>query len=232
METIEIKYFFSSKNEFKTSFNISIDPKTIQLCNHQTEPLPSWTILQSHQCPICPIQSKATTYCPLSVNLVKIVSDFQDLISHDRINVEVITPERKFTKETSAQEGISSLMGLYIAISACPLTDFFKPMARFHLPFANEEETIIRAVSTYLLANYFVKGHKGSLDLNKLTKIYNNIQTVNIHIAHRLRMACKKDSTINAVILLDLFAKAMPPAIEESLEKFRHLYAPFFNNIF
>jgi hypothetical protein len=46
-------------------------------------------------------------------------------------------------------------MGLLIAGSSCPYTHFFKPMARFHLPFANKDETLWRAAATYLLARYF-----------------------------------------------------------------------------
>jgi hypothetical protein len=32
-----------------------------------------------------------------------------------------------------------------------------KPMARFHLPLASEEETIYRATTMYLLAQYFLR---------------------------------------------------------------------------
>jgi len=44
---------------------------------------------------------------------------------------------------------------------------------------------------------------------------------------HRLRSASEKDSAANALVLLDLFAKAVPYAIEDSLEEVRYLFAPY-----
>jgi len=123
-------------------------------------------------------------------------------------------------------------MGLVIAISECPHTDFLKPMARFHLPFATEEETIWRATSTYLLAQYFliIKGHRIDLELDGLSRIYDNIEKLNASIVKRLRAAGKKDSTINALVHLDVFAKYIKPGVEESLDKIRHIFTPFLNN--
>ncbi len=42
-----------------------------------------------------------------------------------------------------------------IAASACPHTDFLKPLARIHLPFPSLEEIVSRIVSAYLLFQYF-----------------------------------------------------------------------------
>ena len=39
-----------------------------------------------------------------------------------------------------------------MATAGCPWTDRLRPMARFHLPFANEAETVYRSVSMYLLS--------------------------------------------------------------------------------
>ena len=49
---------------------------------------------------------------------------------------------------------------------------------------------------------------------------------VNAGLAERLREATHEDSTLNAVVLLDVFAKTLPMVIEESLEELRHLFAP------
>lgn len=102
-------------------------------------------------------------------------------------------------------------------------------MARFHLPFANEEETIWRAASTYLLGQYFLKKEKFDIDLEfqGLAKIYDNIETMNIYILKRLRSISQKDSAINALIHLDVFAKYLNPGIETSLDRVRDLIAPF-----
>lgn len=120
-------------------------------------------------------------------------------------------------------------MGLVIAASGCPHTAFFGPMARFHLPLASEDETTYRAASMYLMAQYFLKkeGHEADLDLKGLTEIYRNIQVVNAYVVKRLRTATKKDSSLNAIVLLDMYAKTLSYAIEESLEGLRYLFSPF-----
>ena len=58
--------------------------------------------------------------------------------SSERIRLEVTTTDRFVAQDTSAQKGISSMMGLIIATSGCPHTAFLRPMARFHQPLAGE----------------------------------------------------------------------------------------------
>ncbi|MCW9015646.1 MAG: hypothetical protein OQJ89_01645, partial [Kangiellaceae bacterium] len=60
-----------------------------------------------------------------------------------------------------------------------------------------------------------------------LKKIYDDIRIVNTSIAERLRAASKADASTNAIILLDMFAKAAPYIIEEHLEEFRYLFEHF-----
>ena len=102
-------------------------------------------------------------------------------------------------------------------------------MARFHLPLATEQETIYRASSMYLLAQYFLKksGKEADLDLCGLNDIYENLQEINIYCAKRLSNASPSDSTINSVVLLDMFAKTVLYGIKESLEELQYLFQPF-----
>jgi hypothetical protein len=102
-------------------------------------------------------------------------------------------------------------------------------MARFHLPFADEVETLYRATSMYLLAQYFKKKANKTPDfkLNGLNKIYHNLHLVNTSLAYRLRNASQTDSTVNALVLLDVFTKTLPSAIEESLKELRYLFADY-----
>ena len=85
------------------------------------------------------------------------------------------------------------------------------------------------ATSMYLLAQYFLKmeGRHADLELEGLTEIYHNMQIVNVAIANRLRSTSMSDSSINAIIILDNYAKSLPYAIEKSLEDLRHLFLPF-----
>ena len=231
MNTIEIQYCFRFPDNSKEDFKLELHPHKIELTGNIPEFLPKWARLDFHQCPHCPLDVASDPYCPLASNIVNIVKRFDGLVSYDRIRVDVITAERKISQLTTVQKGISSLMGLVIAASGCPHTAFFKAMGRFHLPLASNEETIFRATSMYLLAQYFLKmdGRQADLELSGLTKIYRNIQIVNVAIARRLRSTSMSDSLINAIVILDNFAKNLPFAIEKSLEDLRHLFLPFIN---
>ena len=81
----------------------------------------------------------------------------------------------------------------------------------------------------YLLAQYFLKkkGHVADLELEGLSRIYANMQIINLSIVKRLRAATTTDSSINAIVILDNYAKSMPFAIEKSLEDIRYLFSSF-----
>ena len=160
---------------------------------------------------------------------IDIVDRFDHILSYDKIMLEVMMDERIVIRSTTAQKGLSSLVGIVIAASSCPHTKFFKPMLRFHLPLASEAETIYRAASMYLLAQYFVlnEGKKADFELHGLEEIYNNMHMINVAIAERLRVASKTDALINAIILLDMFTKSIPSVIEESLDELRYLFTPY-----
>jgi hypothetical protein len=150
-------------------------------------------------------------------------------MSYETIHVDVITKERNISKQTTAQRGLSSLMGLVIASSGCPHTAFFRPMARFHLPLASVTETVYRASSMYLLSQYFLNqnGKSTDPDLKGLERIYDNMREVNIAVAKRLRYATKADSSVNAIVILDAFAMAMPTCIAESLNDLQYLFTSY-----
>ena len=231
MKDISVQYRFILSKQSDELFDITIDAQTLSLKDNLPDTLPDWTKLEFYQCPNCPLSPTKTIHCPLAGNLVNIVSRFNRLLSYDQIEVEVISQKRIISNVTTAQRGLRSLMGLIIAVSDCPHTLFLKPMARFHLPFSDETETIYRATSMYLLAQYFRKkaNKKPDFKLTGLTEIYHNLHLVNTSIAHRLRNASQADSTVNALVLLDIFTKTLPKAIEESLQEIHHLFAPFLN---
>jgi hypothetical protein len=229
MGTLSIQYNFTLADGSKENFSLAINDNTIELIDFAPKNLPDWTRLDFHKCPHCPFDSASTPYCPVAKNLVPIVTLFEKLLSYDEIYVEVVTKERTMAQDTTAQRAISALMGLVIAASGCPHTSYFKPMARFHLPFASEKETLYRATSMYLLAQYFLKkeGYDFDLDLKGLTEIYKNIQKVNMTISERIRSSSVTDSSVNAIVLLDMYAKAIPYVIKDHLEDIRYLFSSF-----
>jgi len=230
METISIKYRFVLPDGSEQVYDLQLDKENLELRGNTPGSIPSWVNLDFFQCPNCPLSAKTHPHCPLALNLVNIIKGFDSLVSYEKIHVEVITKERIVSADTTAQKGISSLMGLVIAGSDCPHTVFFKSMARYHLPFASEEETIYRSTSTYLLAQYFQqkKDRTTDIELKGLKNIYENVQIVNKAVAKRLRAATKTDSSVNAIIHLDVFAQILPCAITESLEEICYLFEPFF----
>jgi|WetSurMetagenome_2_1015567.scaffolds.fasta_scaffold216171_1 hypothetical protein len=229
MQTITIHYIFKFKDRNENHVHVKLDANTLDLIADVPASLPAWTNLDFHQCPNCPLTVQANPKCPVAVHLVRLVESFEQLQSHDVIRVEIMTPERITFHETSAQKGLSSLLGLIMSTCGCPHMEFFKPMARFHLPFANSLETTFRAVSMYLIAQYFrrKKGMQADLELEGLKKIYSNIQLINTAMAERLRAITSKDVALNALVVLDIFAQSVPFSIDESLDEIRHLFTSY-----
>lgn len=229
MDAFNIQYCFKFPDGRQQTYDLKLDAKTLDLVVDLPEKSPLWTSLDFHQCPNCTLTLQENPHCPSAVSLISLVTSCSRVLSYDDVQVEILTPERTVSKYTNAQKGLSSLIGLMMATSGCPHTSYFKPMARFHLPLATEEETIYRAASMYLLAQYFLYKQECDIDLelNGLKTIYENIHIVNRAMAERLRAASQEDSSVNALIILDLFAKTLPYAIKDSLKEIRYLFKPF-----
>lgn len=229
MDTIKIKYIFQWPDAREDAYELVLDGVTLDIVSPRPEKVPQWAMLDFNKCPSCPLDAESSPYCPLAVTLVSLNSGFAHLDSYGKVHVAVVTTERTTMKDTTVQQAASSLMGLVGPCSGCPHTRFFRPMARFHQPFATAQETIYRASSMYLLAQYFLsaEGREADSGIAGLNDIYQKLHEVNIHCAMRLRHGASSDSTVNAVVLLDMFAKSMSYAIEESLEELGHLFHPF-----
>jgi hypothetical protein len=104
----------------------------------------------------------------------------------------------------------------------CPVMDPLRPLVRFHLPFASMEETEFRIVSMYLIAQYLRQkaGKTPDWSLEGLQVIYDKVQDVNRCFAGRLRAATTKDASVNAIIILDCFAKGVPFAVRTTLREY------------
>jgi hypothetical protein len=105
-----------------------------------------------------------------------------------------------------------------------------RPLVRFHLPFASMEETEFRIVSMYLVAQYFrdKNGKDADWQLAGLQEIYNKVKDVNIYFAKRLRSATSKDASVNALVILDCFAKAVPFAVKTTLSDYEKHFESYF----
>lgn len=231
-DDINIRYRLTAPDGESKEFDVYLDGGTLDLRKPISVPTPDWARLDCHQCPNCPLDAATSPHCPLAVSLTELVRYCTDIVSYKEVRLEVELPERSISKETTAQRAIAALMGLIIATSGCPHTVLFKPMARFHLPLSSEEETIYRATSMYLLTQYMAaqSGQRPDWEMLELTRVYREMQTVNRHIARRLQEATNKDSSVNALILLDLFSKALPDTIDERLAEIRYLFASYLDS--
>lgn len=225
----EIQYTFRLPNGAEERFDLELNRETMELREALPADRPSWVRLEFHQCPNCPLSPSEHPDCPLALNLVNIARRFDGLQSHDKIALEVVTEERTVTQNTTAQRGIGSLMGLIIATCGCPRAAFLRPMARFHLPLASSEETTYRATSMYFMAQFLRKreGLPAELSLEGLAGYYKEMERVNSAIAERLRAATSTDSSVNAIVVLDVYAKTMDLVIEQSLKRIRKLFGTY-----
>ncbi len=231
MEPIQISYRFNLGDDKSEVFDVHLDPDTLEIINQPSGELPPWTDLEFHQCSHCPFTSDTHPNCPLAVTLIQVIGRFDNVVSHNKIELTVLTHERKVFQKTTAQKGISSLVGLLFAASGCPHTAYFKPMARYHLPLASEDETFYRATGMYLLAQYLLhrEGKRADLELEGLKKIYHNLHLLNTMVAERIRSATRSDSSVNAVVLLDMITNLMPFILDEQLAKISHLFSSYLN---
>ena len=193
--------------------------------------LPAWTELAFHQCANCPLSAADSERCPMAVRLVPLVTLFEKVRSYDDVTAQVESEERTVIRRTSVQKVLRSLMGLLSASSDCPRIEFLKPMAHYHLPFSSNEETIFRVVSTYLLAQHFLRqqGRPADPGLEGLKAYYRELQQVNQGMAARLGAIrdTQGDSSVNALVLLDLFAQSLPDSIDAQLEELKPAFQEF-----
>lgn len=223
-----IEYRISSAQQ-QVTLKLEIDEATVTLIKPQPSVLPDWTALEYAQCPNCELHPDTHPHCPIAANLTLLLELCDTLASFAEVDLEVITEQRKVSGKTSGQRAVTSLLGLIMATSPCTHTEFLKPMAFFHLPLASEKETIYRTTSMFFLAQYFRKkqGLKAELDLSGLTEFYRNQQIVNHAIANRIRDAFREDSTINAIILLNLLSSAVTLSIEDNLKELQYLFRAY-----
>ena len=225
---IRFRYIFKFSDGAEKTFNVELDPTTLEIHRSAATP-PDWARLDYHPCENCPLDPAETAYCPVALNLAPLVESFSQVLSYEEAKVIVETDERTVSKHTAVQHGLCSLMGIYMASSGCPVLEKLRPMARFHLPFASVEETIYRAASMYLLAQYF-RGKKGlpaDWPLARFQSLYQEIKKVNAGLAKRLSSAAEKDAPLNAVAHLDIFAIMLQEPTQDNVDPLEVLFEPY-----
>lgn len=227
---MDVSYRFSRGRGHSSRIALCLDDNSLESGPPPAGSLPAWAALDFEQCPHCPLEAGQCSHCPLAARLAGLMQTLGEGVSHERMHVEVRVGDRTVRQTTTAQRGLSALLGLVVATSGCPHTVYLKPMARFHLPFASEEETVYRAVTMYLLACYFRQQQGEAVDfrLEGLTRIYEDLQVVNAAMARRLRAAAQDgDVAVNALVLLDMYAKALPAVVADKVDEVRYLFRDY-----
>lgn len=228
---MELRYHFTPDKGPQREYTVKLDPQTLESALPPGEP-PEWTRLENNQCAACPLD-KGTARCPVATRIAPLVDIFKDSISYEEAEITVEAPGRLYRKRAPMQIGVSGLFGLVMATSGCPVLDKMRPMVFTHLPFPSLQETMYRAMSMFLLGQFFIakKGGKPDWTLEGLAVIYAAIGKVNHSIADRLRPLSAKDASVNAVINLDCFATFTKSAIDKSsLAWLERLFKPYWDS--
>jgi len=224
------RYHFVFENAQEVLFEVNLNPETLEYIPPHNQKEPDWTRLDSQPCGHCGARCEELVCCPIAVNISGVMEAFKDIESFRTTDISVETKERTYSKRgVSTQQALSSLIGIIMVTSGCEALDKLRPMVKYHLPFATIEETIYRATSMYLLAQYFRKKHglEPDWDLSDLVHIYQKIGEVNVSICERLKMSTAKEVNVNAVIALDVFAEMISTSLEDELSRLEQLFLDF-----
>lgn len=225
MDFVYIEYHIAGAGALEAKIRLRFDPNTFESVESTPPSPPDWTALDFHQCPNCPLEAARQPRCPAALRLAPALEKCAAL-APGPVHAEVTTPDRSFSAQLPLARALSSLVGLIMATSGCPRTRFLLPMARFHLPFATDDETLYRAASMYLLGQYYhaKQGHPPDVELDGLAALYRELQVVNTAMTARLKASATESRAAQALVSLDLFSHSLPFDIKSSLARIRRLF--------
>lgn len=206
---------------FRFEDNRTVDFKVTEQPAQAKGNLPAWTKLEHCQCSNCPLKAKDSPHCPAAVEMLPVVNAFQAEDAYQKVNVVVTDDRRTYSKSTTLEEALRSLLGLKMATSGCPVLSELKSMAVHHLPFASNDEFIMRSVSHYLLQQYLAKRNhqEPDWDLKGLVERNQRLQLVNQALWQRIHSVCKGDSNLKALLNFFSMASSVSFSLESQLRK-------------
>lgn len=229
-EPLFFNYTFELADGTSKTFAIQLDPNNLSLIKTQEAEPPAWTRLEVSQCPNCPLNASEHPYCPIALNLNDITSFFSDLFSYEMAKVTIETPDRTYMKHVAIQDALSSLMGIVMVTSGCPILDKLRPLVRNHLPFATIKENLFRVISMYFMAQYMKQraGLEPEWSLDGLVEIYEEIKVVNQALCERMGLLFEKDANLNAIVILNCLAEFASLSIKQGmLDEFEDLFSAY-----
>jgi len=217
-------FIFTDKGQF--SFSVTDEP-IMQGCQTSPDYHPDWTLLACHQCAPCTLQASAKATCPIACRIAGLVTAFKDITSSTPCTVSCHSDQRTVSKETVVQEGLASILGLLMATSGCPVMDFFRPLARFHLPFASVEESIFRIAATYMLQQFYRQesASKNNCSLDEIKDHYARVKQVNTGILKRIRGITAQDADKNGLVTLASLGQILEFESAGKFESLQYLFS-------
>ncbi len=219
-QTFWFNYQFKFPDGSEATFEVRMDAETGVSEHLPPQDLPEWTLLSKHKCSHCPLNTSEHTHCPAAVSIVDVVDYFHTVSSIQPVEVLVTSPERQTSKEgVSLPAAISALFGARFAGSGCPITAKFQPMVRYHLPFSSYEESTYRIVSMHALAQFLRMrdGLEPDWELTELSKMFQDVNTLNLDFCRRLRSLEVNDSTMNALTGLDSMLQMVDITMDDQM---------------
>lgn len=212
---MNVNYNFRFQDGRQVEFKVTSQPAEV------VSPLPSWARLEHCQCSNCPLKPADSPHCPAATEILPVVNAFQADEAYQKVEVTVTDERRTYSKSTSLEEALRSLLGLKMATSGCPVLGELKSMAVHHLPFANTDEFIMRSVSHYLLQQYFAKRNHQEPDweLKGLVERNQWLQLVNQALWQRIHSVCQGDSNLKALLNFFSMASSVSFSLESQLRK-------------
>lgn len=226
-------YTFVFNDGKEKKFEILLDKQTLNIISTKQNSSAEWARRYNFNCANELCNTMNEEYCPIAVNIDNIIQFFSDINSYETVKIYAEVDERTYFKETSVQKGVSSLMGIIMPTSGCPVLAKLKPLTRFHLPFASIEETEFRVIGMYLFVQYMIMQRGGTPDweMKKLKKIYEEILKINRTLSEKVANLENKDASINAIVALDNFAQFISSSLEyNDLSDFEDIFKEWLEN--
>jgi len=213
---MKIKYNFKFQDGRNIEFRVAENTNAVPL-----DKVPAWVKLEHCQCSNCPLNVSDVAHCPAAMEILPVVEAFQAEDAYQRVEVVVTDERRAYSKETTLEEALRSLLGLKMATSDCPVLSELKPMALHHLPFASSDEFVMRSVGYYLLQQLFAKRNQQQPDWDLVGLVERNqrLQLVNQALWQRIHAVCKGDSNLKALLNFFSMASSVSVSLESQLRK-------------
>jgi hypothetical protein len=204
-----IVYKFHLADGREQIFTVRLHPETLAIADAPPEEPPEWTRLDFQRCQNCPLDPRVHAHCPIAVRVTHLIDAFKESRSYEEATVTVETDLRTYTSRTSLQRGLSSMLGIYMVASGCPVMNKLRPMVATHLPFASVFETTYRTISMYVMAQFLRNawGEEPDFELRDLPALLEAIAKVDEGFCGRLSALGIEDASLNAIAILSILGE-------------------------